>query len=79
MTTLADVRPNVEVVIKDFENESACIKRLLSLGIEPGSIVRCEYRTLFNGTICISNKNRMIAIDRKEAIKITVTAHPQAL
>lgn len=79
MTTLADVAPQVEVVIKDFENSSACIKRLLSLGIEPGSIVKCEYRTFFKGTICISNKNRMIALDRKEANKITVTAHPQAL
>lgn len=79
MTTLADVKPHQEVVIKDFDNKSACVKRLLSLGIEPGCIVRCEYRTLFNGTICISNKNRMIAIDRKEANKIKVTAHVQAL
>jgi|GEM_PF-4364125 len=79
MTTLAEVRPNEEVVIKDFENGSSSIKRLLSLGIEPGSIVKCEYRTYFYGTICISNKNRMIAIDRKEANKITVTAHPQAI
>jgi len=59
MNTLADVSPKEEVVIKDFENESAYIKRLLSLGIEPGSIVTCEYRTLFKWTICISNKNRM--------------------
>ena len=79
MGTLADVYPKEEVVIKDFENESGCIKRLLSLGIEPGSIVTCEYRTLFAGTICISNKNRMIAIDRVEARKIMVTPHPQSI
>ena len=79
MGTLADVAPKEEVVIKDFENNSACIKRLLSLGIEPGSIVTCEYRTLFNGTICISIKNRMIALDILEARKILVTPHPQAV
>jgi len=79
MNTLADVAPKVEVVIREFENNSACIKRLLSLGIEPGSIVTCEYRTLFRGTICISNKNRMIAIDKLEAQKIIVTPHPQAI
>ena len=79
MSTLADVSPKEEVVIKDFHNESHYIKRLLSLGIEPGSIVRCEYRTLFKGTICISNKNRMIAIDTLEANKISVTPHPQVI
>lgn len=79
MGTLADVAPKEEVVIKDFQNNSACIKRLLSLGVEPGSIVTCQYRTLFRGTICISYKNRMIAIDKLEASKILVTPHPQVI
>ena len=75
MKTLADISPMQEVVIEDFENSSASIKRLLSLGLEPGAVVTCEYHTLFKGTICISNKNRMIALDRKEAEKIKVTPH----
>ena len=79
MNTLADIAPNQEVVIQDFANNSACIKRLLSLGLEPGSIVTCRYRSLFKGTICISVKNRMIAIDALEAKKISVTHQPQAI
>lgn len=79
MSNLADVGLREEVVIKDFNNDHLCIKRLLALGIEPGSIVRVEYGTFMKGTICISNKNRMIALDKAEAEKILVTPHPQAL
>ena len=79
MNTLDKVGLKEEVVIKDFDNDSPCVKRLLSLGIEPGTIVRREYKTLFRGTICISNKYRMIAIDHYESAKIHVTPHPQAI
>ncbi|MBT8218799.1 MAG: ferrous iron transport protein A [Bacteroidia bacterium] len=74
--TLADLELAQEAVIQDFENNSQAIKRLLSFGIEPGSIVKLEFQTFQKGTICISNKNRMIALDAAEASKITVTPNP---
>lgn len=75
--TLANLSPGRWGRVKTLSVTGAQRRRLLDIGLIPGTKVRCVYKTSRGGLIACSVRGAVIALRKKDAERILLTADGQ--